>query len=317
MKVNGGNPGNQKISLARIGLPAVPQLKEKAREAVSSAWLVLAFVPLLNWAAFFWMGSRAKQAKWTVSGCLYFMLSIPLFIMAIVLAFKLAWLLFGMLYALHIIAWGVSILHAFGSRKEYLVRCEALAGKREEENRAYREQIQSDYAPPPPVVVASAQDIFRSEGLNPDGIRKYLGQLRLRHPALAALLDGCVKQLDAIQNRRANLDALIALNNASYLTDATGALREAEQLILQNHMWVVNRGIVAEADDVTGDEFILLIQRVLAANDEVLAKCRTLVAGASDLISGKGSTGSTAMIEAWTVAIRQQVRTSALNIKEE
>ena len=125
-----------------------------------------------------------------------------------------------------------------------------------------------------------------------------------------------MKQVGNIKSRQAKLAELIKLNDAGFLSDAPAALAEAEQLILRNLMWVVNRGIVAEADDVTGDEFILLIQRVLAANDEVLAKCRTLVAGASDLISGKGSTGSTAAIEAWIVAIRQQVRSSTLNITE-
>ena len=164
---------------------------------------------------------------------------------------------------------------------------------------------------------------YKSKALNPEGIRKYLEQLKGQHPGVVGLLDECVKQIGAIKTRQAKLGELISLNEASYLSDAPAALGEAEQLILHNLMWVINRGIVSETDGnpaTTGDddrEFSALIRQVLAANNEVLAKCRALVAGASDLISGKGSTGSTAAIEAWIVAIRQQVRSSTLNIQEE
>jgi hypothetical protein len=162
---------------------------------------------------------------------------------------------------------------------------------------------------------------YKSKALNPEGIRKYLEQLKSQHPGLTGLLDECIKQIGGIKTRQAKLGELISLNEASYLEDAPAALGEAEQLILRNLLWVINRGIVSETDGnaATGDdrEFTGLIRQVLAANDEVLAKCRTLVAGASDLISGKGGTGSTAAVEAWIVAIRQQVRTSALDKKEE
>ena len=296
--------------------------KDKIWEALNSAWLAMAFVPFLNWAAFLWIGYQAKQRKWKTAGWLYLALAIPVFIGAVVFVVMMVWPLAAALYVLHFSAWIASIVHALRSRREYLVRREAVVAKLAGEHLAYRERILSENQPPP-VVVASAQDIFRSKGLSPEGIRKYLGQLGARHPGAAALLDDCAKQIASVQTRRANLNELIELNSAGYLTDATGALREAEQLILQNLMWVINRGIVAEtgggpAAPNDGDpEFSALIRQVLAANNEVLVKCRTLVAGASDLISGKGSTGSTAAIEAWIVAIRQQVRSSTLTIKED
>jgi len=313
-KEKGEHQGSHLFRLPE-GFPAVPQLKEKTREAISSAWLVMAFVPLLNWTAFFWIGARAKQRKWTLVGCLYFLFSVPLFTCVVVLLVKKIWWVALALYLLHLLAWAASIVHALRSRKEYLVRCEALAGEREDANRAYREKILQENLPAPPA--ATAQDIYGSQGLNPDGIRKYLEQLGARHPGAAELLSSCAQQVGSVQARRASLDALIGLHSASYLTDATGALREAEQLILQNLMWVVNRGIVSQPGDGGDQEFAALIRQVLAANDEVLEKCRTLVAGACDLVSGKGGTGSTAMVEAWIVAIRQQVRSSTLNTKEE
>ena len=287
--------------------------KDKVWEALNSAWLAMAFVPFLNWAAFLWIGYQAKQRKWKTAGWLYLALAIPVFIGAVVFAVMTVWPLAAALYALHFSAWIASIVHALRSRREYLVRREAVVAKLAGEHLAYRERILRE-SQPPPVAAASAQDIYRSKGLDPEGVRKYLGQLKLEHPGVQTPLDDCVKQLGVIQSRRAKLDQLIALNNAAYLTDATGALREAEQLILQNLMWVINRGIVSEGGD---REFGALLEKVLAANDKVLEKCRALLAGASDLISGKGSTGSTAMIEAWTVAIRQQVRSSTLNITEE
>jgi len=288
-----------------------------AKEAVGSAWLALVFVPSLSWAAFLWIGSKAKQRKWVTAAWLYFALYTLLFAAFIFAAIKFPWWAAFIFFLLYFAVWIVSIIHAFRCRKEYLLRREALAGQREEEARAYRDKIQSDYQPPPPVAAALAQDIYRSTGLDPKGIRGYLEQLKAEHPGAHAPLGDCVKQLDAIQSRRAKLGQLIALNNAAYLTDATGALREAEQLILQNLMWVVNRGIVLESGDGGEREFGALLQKVLAANNEVLEKCRVLLTGASDLISGKGNTASVAAIEAWTVAIRQQVRTSALNGTEE
>ncbi|MDR2712508.1 MAG: helix-hairpin-helix domain-containing protein [Clostridiales bacterium] len=117
----------------------------KGWEIRNSLWIIWTFVPALNWIPFFWIGSRAKQRKWILFGCLYLLLCLilpgisgekwveenQLVRATITPAFGLAWL--------------ASIFQAFLSRKEYLVRRETIINTRQAADNAYRQQIQNSY----------------------------------------------------------------------------------------------------------------------------------------------------------------------------
>ena len=154
---------------------------------------------------------------------------------------------------------------------------------------------------------------YKSKNLKSEDIRERFERLKQKHPSLDASFDKCTKQIDSIKKRQANLQEMIELNDAEFLSDAPSALQDAEQLIIRNLVWVINRGIVVvtdDSDEKDDRDFEELIEKVLEANEQVIEKCRELLKGASDLISGKGSSGSTMSIEAWISAIRQQVKSS-------
>jgi hypothetical protein len=158
---------------------------------------------------------------------------------------------------------------------------------------------------------------YRSKKLRPEDVSAHLTELKSRHPSLATQFDKCLGQMDSIKKRQASLDEMIRLTEADLLADAPSALVEAEQSILRNLMWVINRGIVSVTDgnpDTEDDDVELdrLINKVLVANEQVIEKCRELTRNASDLASSRGSDSSSiVLVESLVAAIRQQVKHSA------
>lgn len=156
---------------------------------------------------------------------------------------------------------------------------------------------------------------YKSKTLRSDDVRDLLNKHQEKHPSLTSLLNDCLHQIDSIKRRQASLAEMIELNDAEFLSDAPSALDESKQLILRNLMWVVNRGIAVATDDAdTSDDemFKELIEKVLAANKDVLTECQKMLNWASDLISQKGTAaGSTIEVKAWAAAIRQQIKSSS------
>ena len=110
-------------------------------EARNSLWLIWIFVMLFNWIAFFWIGGRTKQRKWVLFGCLYLVLCFVVPFIAVEV-FKDNEIMENIFFGTFFIAWITSIIHAFLSRKEYLIRREAIVANQEAENYAYRQKIQ-------------------------------------------------------------------------------------------------------------------------------------------------------------------------------
>jgi DNA uptake protein ComE-like DNA-binding protein len=99
----------------------------------------------LSCVAFFWIGARARQRKWVLCGCLYLVLC---FVVPMTAAevFSYDETPYNLLLTVFVLAWLASIIHAFISRKEYLMRREAIVEQQEVAAAAYRQQLQGEYA---------------------------------------------------------------------------------------------------------------------------------------------------------------------------
>jgi Helix-hairpin-helix motif len=114
----------------------------KSWELLNSLWIITAFVPLLNWTPFLYIGIRANQSKWIYIGLIY---SIPFILSMLAGTFKqLANL--GSLTAL--IALIFSIPHAFMLRKEYLIRQDILDRNSAKTIQLMRQKISAEYGTP-------------------------------------------------------------------------------------------------------------------------------------------------------------------------
>jgi DNA uptake protein ComE-like DNA-binding protein len=114
-------------------------------ELRNSLWLILVFIILINWIAFFWIGLRAKQRKWVLFGCLYIVLCVVVPMTSVQEGIKENQMLSDSLMSAYLISWLISIIHAFLSRREYLIRRELIVTNRGAANSAYRQKIRNSH----------------------------------------------------------------------------------------------------------------------------------------------------------------------------
>lgn len=118
--------------------------KGKTWEILNSLWILWSFTLMLNCVGFFWIGGRSGKRKWIVSGIIYFLVDFALFC-------STTWLeqanktLFNVAEALIILGWSCAILQSFLSRKEYLLRREAVLDLEKATRDAYRNEIRGEY----------------------------------------------------------------------------------------------------------------------------------------------------------------------------
>lgn len=116
----------------------------KTWEILNSLWILWSFTLMLNCVGFFWIGGRTGQRKWIASGLIYFLVDFALL-------FTISWLqringvLFNIAMALIILGWSCAILQSFLSRKEYLLRREAVLDLEKATRDAYRNEIRGEY----------------------------------------------------------------------------------------------------------------------------------------------------------------------------
>ncbi|OCA87832.1 hypothetical protein A8F94_08300 [Bacillus sp. FJAT-27225] len=110
---------------------------------LNSWWILLSFIFLFNWTAFFFVGFKVRHRKWAIWGFIY---SVPfiLFFIGLETLNTDKWP-FNMIMILALLGWISSIIHAFRIRKEYLLRLEALKLINSNEERRMREAIESEY----------------------------------------------------------------------------------------------------------------------------------------------------------------------------
>lgn len=107
-------------------------------ELIHSLWIAWTLaLGLLSWVGFLWIGLRTRQPKWIIAGFGYL---VPLVLVWSV-DLKAPGLFPNLVGLGWFVMWLVSIVHAFRSRKEYLMRLKALQGLEEREEVEYRTQV--------------------------------------------------------------------------------------------------------------------------------------------------------------------------------
>lgn len=116
----------------------------KKWELRNSIWIVWSFTLVFNFVGFFWIGGRTGQRKWIFSGLFYLVtcLGIPLFSTELK---EMNSTVYNIAIVVYCIAAFGSIVQSFMSRKEYLVRREAVLDLTEATKDAYRNEIRQDY----------------------------------------------------------------------------------------------------------------------------------------------------------------------------
>ena len=130
--------------------------KGKKWEILNSLWIIWSFVFGLNYAGFFWIGYRTKQKKWVLFGCLYLVLGFAVPMYASGASVK-GTLLSTILMLIWFGSWVVSAIHSFLSRKEYLLRREAIVNGKKAAELAFRQNIQNEYQQPEVRTVQTVQ----------------------------------------------------------------------------------------------------------------------------------------------------------------
>ena len=110
-------------------------MSRRSWELLHSLWIILTFTYFTNWLAFIYVGLRTRNRRWSLYGIIY---TLPFIISQFVVSsYADSAVTAGkeviisnpatdiMGYIL-MIAWGISIIHAFYIRKEYLLRLESL-----------------------------------------------------------------------------------------------------------------------------------------------------------------------------------------------
>jgi len=120
--------------------------KGRGWELANSLWLILAAIPYCAWIYFLVIGSKAKQLKWVLFGALHLAVQTGLLIGCIFGGKPLS----GVFIALLVLYWPASMVHAFLTRKEFLLRWEVVVANKDAKDKEYRQKILGDYVPPPP-----------------------------------------------------------------------------------------------------------------------------------------------------------------------
>jgi len=118
--------------------------KGKKWELLNSLWILWSFTLVLACVGFFWIGGRAGKRKWTIFGLLYLVVNLGL-------VYATLWLkdtniiYYNIVSVIIYIGWFGAIVHSFMSRKEYLLRLEAVTDLKGATSGAYRNEIRRDY----------------------------------------------------------------------------------------------------------------------------------------------------------------------------
>ena len=115
----------------------------KGWEWRNSIWIIWTFVWFFNSIAFFWVGARAGHRPWTLFGFFYLILAT----MPIVIATELE-ATNNIMLVISLVAWLMSIIHAFFIREKYLLLREQLIDNKEPANEAFHSNVQGQHNEP-------------------------------------------------------------------------------------------------------------------------------------------------------------------------
>lgn len=159
------------------------------------------------------------------------------------------------------IAWGALVI---GSHVGLLI------GRLRLRQREARQEVRLTFAP--------------DKTLSPAEIRAELMRFQAERPQLNELLEQGLDQLDNIARKQQKMAELLERNELSLLTQASGALRDAEQTLCRKLALVLNRALLCDPKEENSRrreavyaEHAQAIRAFLAENEDVLNRCETLL----------------------------------------
>lgn len=118
----------------------------------------------------------------------------------------------------------------------------------------------------------------------PDEIRGELTRFIKERPQLEPFLAQGIDQLDNIARKKEKMAELLERNELSLLSQAAGALDDAEQTLCRKLILVLNRALLCDPEEENArrkkavyDEHARHMQIFLAENEEALNQCETLL----------------------------------------
>ena len=118
--------------------------KGKKWDIYNSLWILWSFTLVLACVGFFWIGGRAGKRKWIISGLIYLIVNFGLIYIAIWLQ-SINAIYSNIITVIIGFGWFAAIVQSFMSRKEYLLRREAVIDLKDVTKDAYRNEIRKDY----------------------------------------------------------------------------------------------------------------------------------------------------------------------------
>ncbi|MBR3439204.1 MAG: helix-hairpin-helix domain-containing protein [Clostridia bacterium] len=114
-------------------------------EMKNSLYILLAFI-WAGYVGFFYIGRKAKQKKWVITGLIYAVIIFVSF-------FGMCWfpdhneesVLYDISMAIVFFYWPVTLIHLFAVRKEYLLRLEALQAMGADTSSELKKRIKNEY----------------------------------------------------------------------------------------------------------------------------------------------------------------------------
>lgn len=118
--------------------------KGKKWELRNSLWIIWSFTLILGCIGFFWIGGRTGKRKWIVSGVIYLIINFGL-IYVIAPLKSINTIYSNIATVIFCLGWFAAIVQSFMSRKEYLIRREAVIDLMDSTRDSYRNEIREDY----------------------------------------------------------------------------------------------------------------------------------------------------------------------------
>ena len=119
---------------------------------------------------------------------------------------------------------------------------------------------------------------------NPSDIREELNRFIAERPQLKDLLEQGLDQLDNISRKKDKMNEILERNDVSLLSEAAGALNDAEQTLCKKLVLVLNRALLCDPQEenvhrkeAVYQEHARFMQAFLTENEDVLNRCEKLL----------------------------------------
>jgi hypothetical protein len=120
---------------------------------------------------------------------------------------------------------------------------------------------------------------------DPEEMQKELSRFIKERPQLEPLLQQGLDQLDNIARKKEKMNEILDRNEVSLLSEASDALRDAEQTLCRKLILVLNRALLCDPEEENARrkqdvyaEHARYMQTFLSENEDVLNRCETLLA---------------------------------------